>query len=65
MLGEALPTRRLHSLVTAARETGVGAKVLEQFRVEAGARATDDPRPNSRRTFDAQRYSALLAEIPT
>lgn len=65
VLGEALPTRRLHSLVTAARETGVGAKVLEQFLVEAGALAPDDPRPNSRRTFDAQRYSALLAEIPT
>lgn len=65
VLGETLPTRRLHSLVTAARETGVGAKVLEQFLVEAGALAPDDPRPNSRRTFDAQRYGALLDEIPT
>lgn len=65
VLGETLPTRRLHSLVTAERETGVGALVLQHFLVEAGALAPDDPRPNSRKTFDAQRYSALLAEIPT
>ena len=65
LLGETLPTRRLHSLVTASRETGVGALVLQHFLVEAGALAPDDLRPNSRKTFDAHRYSALLAEIPT
>jgi hypothetical protein len=65
VLGEALPQRRLHSLRTAAVETGIGAKVLEHFLIEAGAIAADDPRPQSRKLFDAQAHAALLAEIPT
>ncbi|MFA8386500.1 MAG: TniQ family protein [Pelagibaca sp.] len=45
VLGEALPQRRLHSLRTAALESGVGAKVLEQFLIEAGAIVEHDPAP--------------------
>ena len=65
VLGEILPRRRLHSLTTAAQETGTGAKVLEHFLIDVGAFRADDPRPNSRRLFDAQAYAGLLAEIPT
>lgn len=65
VLGEILPGRRLHSLTTAAQETGTGAKVLEHFLIDVGALRADDPRPNSRRLFDAQAYAGLLAEIPT
>jgi hypothetical protein len=65
VLGEILLRRRLHSLTTAAQETGTGAKVLEHFLIDVGALRVDDPRPNSRRLFDAQEYAGLLAEIPT
>lgn len=65
VLGEILPRRRLHSLTTAAKETGTGARVLEHFLIDVGAIRADDPRPNSRRLFDAQAYAGLLAEIPT
>lgn len=65
VLGEALPQRQLHSLLTASRETGIGTKVLEQFLIEAGAIEAGDPRPQSRRLFEAQDHAGLLAEIPT
>lgn len=65
VLGEILPHRRLHSLTTAAQETGTGANVLEHFLIDVGALRAEDPRPNSRRLFDAQAYAGLLAEIPT
>jgi len=65
ILGEALPQRRKHSLRTAASETGVGAKVLEHFLIEAGAITENDPRPESRKLFDAESHADLLAEVPT
>jgi hypothetical protein len=65
VLGRVVPKRRLHSVTTAATETGIGTKVLEHFLVEAGAIAADDQRPQSRRLFDAKAYAGLLAEIPT
>lgn len=65
VLGRVIPERRLHSITTAATEIGIGTKVLEHFLVEAGAIAGDDPRPQSRRLFDATAYAELLAEIPT
>ncbi|MCF8487177.1 MAG: TniQ family protein [Rhodobacteraceae bacterium] len=65
VLGRVVPERRLHSVTTAATETGIGTKVLEHFLVEAGAIAADDPRPQSRRLFDAKVYAGLMAEIPT
>lgn len=65
ILGEVLPQRRLHSLRTASSEAGVGTKVLENFLIETGAIGRNDPRPESRRLFDAQAHVELLAEIPT
>lgn len=65
VLGKAIESRKLHSLRTAEKETGIGAKVLEQFLVEAGAFSVDDNRPANRKLFDAQAYSDLLTEIPT
>jgi hypothetical protein len=65
VLGEALPQRRLHSLTTAATETGIGSKVLEHFLTEVGAIQMGDPRPAGRRLFDAKAHAGLLAEIPT
>jgi hypothetical protein len=65
VLGVVVHERRLHSLVTASRETGVGSSVIEQFLVESGALQEQDDRPPNRRLFDAQANAALLAEIPT
>ena len=65
LLGEVVAERRLHSLVTAAKEIGVGAQVIAHFLIEAGALPEQDVRPPSRRVFDARAHSALLAEIPT
>ncbi len=65
ILGKSLPQRKLHSLRTAASETGVGPKVLEHFLIESGAIRENDRRPESRRLFDAQANAELLAEIPT
>ena len=64
VLGEVVSERRLHSLVTASREIGVGVGVIEQFLVEAGALPEQDDRPPSRRLFDAKAHADLLAEIP-
>lgn len=65
VLGEVLPERKYHSLTSAAREAGVGEKVLEHFLVEAGALSDGDPRPTKRRLIDARKYAGLLTEIPT
>lgn len=64
ILGFTLPERKLHSLLSAAQEAKVGEKFLDQLLVEAGAYPADDTRPASRKTFDATRYSKLIAEIP-
>ncbi|MBU2936466.1 MULTISPECIES: TniQ family protein [Pacificibacter] len=65
VLGHVVKERRRHSLTTAALETGIGIGVLEHFLVEAGVFKTEDGRPHSRKLFDAEAHSALLAEIPT
>ena len=65
LLGEVVAERRLHSLVSASKEIGVGAQVIGHFLIEAGALPEQDVRPPSRRVFDARAHSALLAEIPT
>jgi hypothetical protein len=65
ILGRTLPDRRLHSLTSAAKETGVGEPLLDQFLVEAGAYDKADGRPAARKTFDALQHASLLAEIPT
>ncbi|WP_176504532.1 TniQ family protein [Cereibacter ovatus] len=65
LFGEPLPERRLHSLRTAASETGVTAALLGQFLTETGALQPKDDRPDNRKTFDARRYADILGEIPT
>jgi len=65
LLGEVVTERRLHSLVTAAKEIGVGANIIEKFLIEADAFCGQGFRPRSRRVFDAHAYAELLAEIPT
>ena len=64
LLGEVLAERRLHSVVTAAQEAGIGTAPMEQLLIEAGAIAADDPRPAARKTFAAAPHARLLAEIP-
>lgn len=64
LLGEPVGERRLHSVVTAAREAGIWAKGLDAMLTEAGAFATDDARPHSRKTFVAKDFAFLLDEIP-
>ncbi len=65
LLGEEVPQRRLHSVTSAALESGVGAALLDQFLIEAHAFPADDRRPHSRKTFDARKFADLLREIPT
>jgi len=65
LLGITQRDRKLHSIHSAAKETGIGAILLEQYLINAGAIAHDDDRPVSRRTFDAKTYAALLDKITT
>lgn len=65
LLGQTVTERRLHSLVSASKETGVGAGILNGFLTEAGAFLAEDTRSPQHKTFDAVRYRALLEEIPT
>ncbi|WP_232222879.1 TniQ family protein [Sulfitobacter guttiformis] len=65
MLGVTQKERLLHSIKSAAQETGIGAGLLDQFLVHAGAISAEDKRPAARKTFDAKAYQELLAEIPT
>lgn len=64
ILGFTLHERKLHSLATAAKETGVGEFLLDQLLIEAGAYDCTDTRPAARKTFDATEHAALLAEAP-
>jgi hypothetical protein len=64
LLGKVIQKQKLHSVPQAARDIGVGRVELEQFLIEAGAIPLDDGRPIARKTFDAERYAALLLEIP-
>jgi hypothetical protein len=65
LLGEVVAERRLHSVLTAAEEAGIGTAPMEQLLIKAGAIAAGDPRPAARKTFAAAPHAALLAEIPT
>jgi hypothetical protein len=64
ILGHSLQERKLHSLQSAAKETGLGTFLLDQFLIEAGAYSREDNRPAPRKTFDAIKYASLLAEVP-
>ena len=65
LLGVTQTVRKLHSVSSAATETGIGAFLLDQFLVAADAFDEDDARPVARKTFDAAKYAGLLSEIPT
>ena len=65
VLGEPVVVRRKHSISSAAEEIGVGAKLVRQFLIEAGAVAQVDVRADARLVFDAEIHAALLAEIPS
>lgn len=65
LIGEVVAERRLHSVATAAQETGVGVEAIKRFLIEAGAILGQDDRPPSRQVFEARRYAELLAAIPT
>ena len=65
VLGFTQHERKLHSVHSASRETGIGPFLLEQFLAHAGALKGNDTRPLARRTFDAESYAELLNEIPT
>ncbi len=65
LLGATQSVRTLHSISSAATETGIGAFLLDQFLVAASAFDEGDARPVARKTFDAAKYAALLSEIPT
>jgi hypothetical protein len=65
LLGVTQSVRKLHSISSAAAETGIGTFLLDQFLVAAGAFDEDDARPVARKTFNAAKYAALLSEIPT
>lgn len=65
LLGRAVTERRLHSLTSASKETGIGPAVLDDFLTEAGAFAPGDARADSRKTFDAKAWQHILDEIPT
>lgn len=63
VIGQALTRRKLHSVLTASREIGVDSRRLRPLLIEAGVLAEDDPRPDSRATFEAQKYNDLLQEL--
>ena len=65
LLGHTVTERRLHSLTTASKETGIGPAVLDDFLTEAGAFAPSDARADARKTFDAKTWQHILDEIPT
>jgi hypothetical protein len=65
LIGEVVAERRLHSVVTAAEEAGVGVEVIEKLLIEAGAIPEGDDRPPSRKVFAARACAEFLAEIPT
>lgn len=62
--GEVTPARRLHAVVTAARQAGIGAAVREQVRIRDGAMAAGDPRPAARKTRPAAPHAGLLRRNP-
>ncbi|WP_119837712.1 TniQ family protein [Pseudooceanicola algae] len=65
LLGQAVIERRLHSLASASKETGIGPAVLDDFLTEAGAFAPGDKRADARKTYDAKAWQHILDEIPT
>lgn len=65
VLGEQLQERRLHSVTTAAAAANIAADKMDLLLVEAGAIAANDERTRNKKTFPANVYAALIAEIPS
>ncbi len=64
VLGYVQPERRLHSVVTAAKEANVGPKLMQELLIDCGAISDSADSPNSRKTFSAGLYEKFLEEIP-
>lgn len=64
VLGEPLDRRRIHSVWSAAAEANIKADKMEALLIEAGAATANDDRPRNKKTFSADRYADLIAEIP-
>lgn len=62
LLGQPVLERHLHSVTTAARETGIGETALDRFLTAEGVFTGDDNRPTRRKTFPAKQFAPLLAE---
>lgn len=65
VLGQVVAERRLHSVITAAQEAGIGAGAMDQLLTDAGVFSRDDDRPRRRKTFPAEEHKALLANAAT
>lgn len=63
VLGQVTPTRRLHSVTTAAKELRMRPDILDTYLVDMGLFSPDDPRPKNKKLFDAQVHSRTLKEI--
>lgn len=57
--------RRLHSFVSAAREPGLTAPVVDAILTAAGVFHPDDPDAHNRKIFSADTRADLLEEMPT
>ncbi len=62
IFGKALPTRRLHSISSAAKEIGRSDNVTRQILEHAGVVSAEDRRPDKRLTFDAIRAAPALSK---
>ncbi|WP_417268721.1 TniQ family protein, partial [Celeribacter sp.] len=65
VLGQSLTTRRVHSVASASKETGVGQALLDDLLTEAGALEPEDPRGARQKTFELAPFAQLIADIPT
>jgi len=65
IFGQSLTSRRVHSVATAAEETGVGQALLDDLLTEAGALEPEDPRGPRQKTFELAPFAQLIADIPT
>lgn len=64
ILGYVQPERRLHSVLTAAKEADVGPQLMRELLIDGGALSDSADPPNSRKTFSATLYANFLGEIP-
>lgn len=63
VLGESLPQRRLHSVLTAGEAFTIDPRRLRPLLIENGVITPTDPRPDSRTVFEADRHETLLRTL--